>query len=36
MIEQGLAAIDVDHTAHDQYIRKSMPKHEQLIWIIPA
>src|SRR5260370_3239831 len=36
MIEQGLAAIDVDHTAHDQYIRQLDAVHEQLIWTHPG
>jgi 4-hydroxyacetophenone monooxygenase len=36
MIEQGLAAIDVDPNAHDQYIRKVDAEHEQLIWTHPG
>jgi 4-hydroxyacetophenone monooxygenase len=32
MIEQGIAAIDVHHEAHDQYVREVDAEHEQLIW----
>jgi 4-hydroxyacetophenone monooxygenase len=36
MIERGVAAIDVDPDAHDQYIRKVDAEHEQLIWTHPG
>ncbi|WMT72848.1 NAD(P)/FAD-dependent oxidoreductase [Bradyrhizobium sp. Ash2021] len=36
MIEHGIAAIDVRHDAHDQYIRQVDAEHEQLIWTHPG
>ena len=32
MIEQGIAAIDVNQDVHDRYISKVDAEHEQLIW----
>ncbi|KJC40774.1 monooxygenase [Bradyrhizobium sp. LTSP885] len=36
MIENNIAAIDVHHDAHDQYIREIDAEHEQLIWTHPG
>ncbi|WP_244486157.1 flavin-containing monooxygenase [Bradyrhizobium viridifuturi] len=36
MIENNIAAIDVDPAAHDEYIRNVDAEHEQLIWTHPG
>ncbi len=36
MIEHGLAAIDVRHDVHDQYVREVDTEHEQMIWTLPG
>lgn len=36
MIENDIAAIDVDPAAHDEYIRNVDAEHEQLIWTHPG
>jgi 4-hydroxyacetophenone monooxygenase len=36
MIEQGLAAIDVRHDVHDDYVRKVDVEHEAMIWTHPG
>ena len=36
MIEQGLAAIDVRHDVHDDYVRRVDVEHEAMIWTHPG